>query len=80
MRTKIKFSGCLGLLAIVATGCAPTSSILIAPMDRFVNETVGPEYELYIAADETLDAFQKQIRFDNVSAMRAVVDSAKGGQ
>ena len=62
----------------VLTACVPTDPLLTNAADRFVNQTVGPEYEKYVDADATLDDFQKRIRHDNVQAFRDAVAAVKG--
>lgn len=50
--------------------------------DRFVNQTVGPEYEAYVANDPALgpigtDTPARQSRYENVRSFRDAVSQAK---
>lgn len=87
MRRESKGSGLrFGLLAVgavaasvlVATtqGCGGIDKQFATNASRFVNQSVGPEYEAYVIADPDLTDEQKDIRLQNVAAFRAVVAEA----
>lgn len=73
-------------LTATLTGCQEINTRndpgFVASADRFVNQTVGPEYEAYVNADPSLGAPgeptpARQSRLGNVAEFRGAVDQAK---
>ena len=64
------------LLAASLTGCT-INRALINSADRFVNKTVGPEYEQYVADDAKLTPAAKALRKQNVESFRIAVQVAQ---
>lgn len=58
---------------LLLAGCQGSDQAFVASADRFVNTTVGPEYEAYVTADTRLSAPQKADRLQNVQSFRDAV-------
>jgi len=75
------------IVALIAAGVAlaacttPASNLALSSLaesgDRFVNRTVGPEYERYVRSDPLLAPDERQVRLDNVEAFRRGVVAAR---
>lgn len=59
--------------ALLLTGCQGSDQAFVASADKFVNTTVGPEYEAYVSADAKLSVPQKADRLQNVQSFRDAV-------
>lgn len=80
-------AGALTLAIITATqGCQPVNTmndpVFVTAADRFVNTTVGPEYEIYVMQDPLLGTPGettplREDRLQNVRTFRSAVDQAK---
>lgn len=64
------------LLAASLTGCT-INQALVNSADRFVNKTVGPEYQQYVADDAKLTPAEKDLRKQNVESFRLMVEEAQ---
>lgn len=81
------FAGALTASILTATiGCQTVNTVndpaFVESADRFVNQTVGPEYEIYVMQDPELgtpgeSTPLREDRLRNVAAFRAVVQSAQ---
>lgn len=54
-------------------GCQGSDQAFLASADKFVNTTVGPEYETYVNGDPALSPAQKADRLQNVQSFRDAV-------
>ncbi len=60
------------LCAMLLSGCVgPTGA------EKATYETIAPEHRAYVEADETLNAGQKQRRFDLLESWRIAVGAEK---
>ena len=66
----------LAACVMLAAGCAGADPALVAASDQFVNRSVGPEYERWVA-ERALSADEKQDRLNNVAEFRRAVEAAK---
>lgn len=65
------------IFGLIFCSCASPEAIFVKSADRFVNNTVGPEYELYVNKDLNLSELDKDIRIKNLEAFRKAVEEAK---
>lgn len=71
--------GSIGL-TVLASGCSMFSEPpILRQADAFVNGeySVGEQYIKYVKDDSKLNESEKQIRIDNVTTFRKVIEAAK---
>lgn len=82
-KNTLAFTAGMAVAALIALtqGCQKVNTrndpAFVEAMDRYVNETVGPEYVDYVNADPNLTELQRQSRIGNHEAGQDAVNQAR---